>query len=470
MTPKITCSIISSVLLLLLLCSPVLATTYYLDPANGSMDNDGTLSSPWSTLQGVVEGGLIQSQSWSTPYSDESVLKGKNEGAPVSSGDILVLMTGYHGKVDIHGYVNDSTISIKAGVGQSPTLSQLHFRASSNWSVSGLRVSPVYGDIDEATLIRIESHSWNGPSSDIILSENIVFSIEDSSNWSVDDWLNQSKNGISVDGDDCRIEDNEVRNINFGITISGDRAVVAGNSVLNFAGDGMRGLGDYGLFEYNLVANAIKVNDNHDDGFQSWSRDGNAVIGVVLRGNTFYTNYNHPNEELLSTFQGIGCFDGYYENWRVVNNLVVVSHYHGISLYGARNSVIVNNTVVDDSHHQDDSMVPWIRLTKHKDGSYGEENVVRNNIGKLASTDLGVAIDHNYDPGVSAADHWNYDNFFKDRLNLDYSLKASAPATGGGIKDEAPEDDLRGRVRGATIDAGAYERGMVLPFLNLLVQ
>jgi parallel beta-helix repeat protein len=469
MITKIHYPIVTGLFLLFLLSSSATATTYYIDPVNGSMDNDGTLSSPWLTLQEVVEAGFIESKSWSAPYSDDSVLTTINEGGPVQSGDTLVLMSGYHGKVDIHRYVNDETIWIKAGEGQSPMLSQLHFRASSYWSVSGLRVSPVYGELDETSLIRIESHSWTGPSSHITVTDNFIFSIEDCSNWSKDDWLDLSKNGISVGGDDCTIKNNEIRNINFGITVSGDRVVVSGNSVLNFAGDGMRGLGDYGVFEYNFVANAIDINDNHDDGFQSWARDGNPVIGVILRGNTFYTNYNHPNEELLSKFQGIGCFDGYYENWRVVNNLVVVSHYHGISLYGATNSVIVNNTVVDDGHHLDDRMVPWIRLTTHKDGSYGEGNVVRNNIGELSSTDLGVTQDHNSDPGVSTSDYGNYDIYFKDWLNLDYSLKASAPATGAGGKDEAPGDDIRGRVRGARIDAGAYQRATLLPFLHLLM-
>lgn len=143
-------------------------------------------------------------------------------------------------------------------------------------------------------------------------------------------------------------------------------------------------------------------------------------------------------------------------------------------MYGARNSIIVNNTVVDDSHHKDDRMIPWIRLTTHKDGSYGEGNIVRNNIGKLASTSLGVVIDHNYDPAVirgddsGPGDHSNYDLFFKDHLSLDYSLVTSAPAMAGGIKDGAPKYDIRGRPRGAKIDAGAYQRPIFLPFLPLL--
>ncbi len=107
---------------------------HYIDPVNGSMDNDGTFSSSWLTLQKVVEAGFIESRSWSTPYSDESVLTAINEGGPVRSGDTVVLMSGYHGKVDIHHYVNDETIWITAGEGQRPILSQLHFRASSNWS------------------------------------------------------------------------------------------------------------------------------------------------------------------------------------------------------------------------------------------------------------------------------------------------------------------------------------------------
>jgi hypothetical protein len=455
----------------LLLFFPVLvvATNFYVDPVNGSMDNDGSINFPWQTLQAVVEAGLIESQAWSVPYSLTSTLNPKNGGAPVVAGDTLILMSGYHGKVDILKYVNSGVITIRAGAGQTPTLSQLHFQASSNWSVSGLSVSPIYGDTDEATLIRIESHSYNGPSSNVSIDNCKIFTALDTSSWTVTDWLNKRKSGISVDGDNCLITNNHVENVGFGITVSGRSALVAHNTVLNFAGDAMRGLGDYGVFKYNFVANAIKVDENHDDGFQSWSRDGQPVIGVVLRGNQFFTSYNHPNPDLLSTFQGIGCFDGYYEDWLIVNNLVAISHYHGISLYGARNSRIINNTVVDDSLHADDPMVPWIRLTAHKDGSYGEGNVVRNNIGRLSCIDTGVTIDHNVDPGVRSGDLLNYDAYFEDRMAYDFSLKSSAPAVGAGTSDLAPEIDIRGRKRGAKIDTGAYQDTPVLPFLFLLL-
>lgn len=450
------------------MCSPALSATYYIDPLAGSMDGDGSEAAPWSTLEEVVEAGLIQSWSWTTPHSDSSTLVEKNSNGVVTSGDTLLLMGGYHGRVDIFEYVNSGVITVKAGDGETPTLSHLHFRASSNWHVLGLHVSPVYGETDESTLVTIESHSYRGPSSYITVEDCDIFSADDVSGWTVDDWLDKRKSGISLGGDDCVAINNRLRNISFGITASYERAYVAHNSIINFAGDGMRGLGDYGVFEYNLVANAVDVDDNHDDGFQSWSRNGNPVVGVVLRGNVFHTDYDHPNPDLLSTFQGIGCFDGYFNDWLVVNNLVAVSHYHGISLYGANNSVIINNTVVDDPLHSSDPMVPWIRLYEHKDGSHGEGNVVRNNIGKLASISDGVTIDYNFNPGVSASDHTNYDDYFKDRLNYDFRLKRSAPARGGGIKDLAPGKDIDGRPRGAQIDAGAYQTPLHLPFLFLV--
>ena len=65
-----------------------------------------------------------------------------------------------------------------------------------------------------------------------------------------------------------------MRNVRFGISVGGASARIQNNLVDGFSADGLRGLGDDGLFEYNRVQNNL-IQDppdaNHDDGFQSWS-------------------------------------------------------------------------------------------------------------------------------------------------------------------------------------------------------
>jgi hypothetical protein len=77
--------------------------------------------------------------------------------------------------------------------------------------------------------------------------------------------------------------------VNFGISSSGDSCLIEYNTIENFAGDGFRGLGNYNIFQYNIVKNSYDVNGNHDDGFQSWpvGEEGvgtDTVWGVFLRG------------------------------------------------------------------------------------------------------------------------------------------------------------------------------------------
>ena len=98
------------------------------------------------------------------------------------------------------------------------------------------------------------------------------------------------------------------------------------NLVDGFSADGLRGLGDDGLFEYNRVQNSY-VEDppdpNHDDGFQSWSVGPGGVgtgevRGVVLRGNVFINHVN-PAHPLRTSMQAIGCFDGFINQPPAVN-------------------------------------------------------------------------------------------------------------------------------------------------------
>jgi hypothetical protein len=245
--------------------------------------------------------------------------------------------------------------------------------------------------------------------------------------------------------------------VRFGISVSGADARIQRNLVAGFSADGMRGLGDRGLFEYNRVQDNLigdEYDENHDDGFQSWSfgEDGvgsGAVTGVVLRGNVF-VNATDPANPLRSSMQGIGCFDGFFVDWTVENNVVVTDHWHGISFYGMRDSRILNNTVIDLAGGQPGP--PWIMVHDHKDGRPSERVLVRNNLATDYALDgIEVTADHNLDASDAAS-------LFVD-APFDLHLREGAAAVDAGSAGSAPALDAESvpRPQGAGFDVGAYE-------------
>ena len=321
---------VSSILTLLLISNlAISADVFYVDPENGSPTGDGSEANPWKTLQEVFEGDLIETRAPANlPYSGEGALVTKNDGAPVKSGDTITLLSGYHGEIDYTTGYNDGVITIEAKPGHTPRFKSITLRAAGGWVLRGLSISPSFAPVyEEVTAVEADSHAWFGPAHDIVVENCFIFSVEDISTWSVDDWNTLAINGIALDGDRCVARSNWLRNVNFGIIASGDDCLVEYNTIENFSGDGIRGLGDASTYQYNVVKNCYDVNDNHDDGFQSWSvGEGGVGTGVVkdvtLRGNTFI-NYTDPNQLHRGTLQAIGCFDGFFENW-VVENLSLI--------------------------------------------------------------------------------------------------------------------------------------------------
>jgi len=240
------------------------------------------------------------------------------------------------------------------------------------------------------------------------------------------------------------------------VEVEGQDNLVKNNIIENFAGDGLRGIGNYNTFEYNTVKNCYDVDDNHDDGFQAYSRGPGGtpgegtIYGIVLRGNTIIS-YTDPNQPFKGPLQGIGCFDGMFEDWIIENNVVITNHWHGITLLGAESCKIINNTVVD--RNLQDSSTPWIKIGKHNDGTLGTGNLIRNNLTTSMSNDAGIGtVDYNII--VS-----NYDDFFVDYDNFDLRLIEGCPAIDAGSDEYAPLIDKEGisRPQGVGFDVGAYE-------------
>lgn len=443
--------------LALLMPDAISAADFYIDAENGDDTGDGSRARPWRSLQQVLDDGLVESFEPATlPYDGTGDLVDKNPGAPVRTGDTLLLASGDYGFLTIEGFYNTDWITIRAEDNETPRFSGILVRGSSLWRLFGLFVSAEYADPYEThTLIDLDSHDWQGPVEKIAVEGCTLRSVADASSWTDVDWDTLSCNGIQADGRNHLIRGNLLQNVNFGISVSATDTLVQGNTVDGFAGDGLRGLGDRSVFEYNTVKNCYAVNDNHDDGFQSWSvgADGSVgtgeVTGIVLRGNTII-NYEDPNQPYRGTLQGIGCFDGTFVDWVVENNVVITDHWHGITLLGARGCRIVNNTVMDIN--DEDPGPPWISIGAHKDGTPPSNCVVRNNLTTDLNKDSAVTEDTNLiieDP----------DALFVDAANFDVHLLPDAAAVDVGSTNLAPalDADRISRPQGSGIDLGAYE-------------
>jgi parallel beta-helix repeat protein len=407
--------------------------TFYADPVNGSAAGDGSSARPWGSIQEVIAAGHL--------------------GTRVHAGDRVLLRSGYHGELTINGGSYAVPITLAADSGHTPRLRRVQIGAS-GLVLRGLSISashaPAYA---KTTLVSVQSSSSN-----VTIENCQIFSVANASSWTADNWVNLASSGAQINGNRITLRGNTVRNVRFGISVDGDNALIEQNVVDGFSADGLRGLGDFGTFQYNTVKNCYvgdAQDSNHDDGFQSWSVGSGGVgtgevRGVVLRGNTFI-NTENPAQPFRATMQAIGCFDGFFVDWVIENNVVITNHWHGISLYGARNSRIVNNTVIDN-----DSVSPgppWIMVNAHKNGTASSNVVVRNNLATDYSiTGTSITQDHNLELT-------SLTSYFVNPAGFDLRLKTGSPAINAGSADLAPALDRDGvsRPQGGAFDLGAYE-------------
>lgn len=177
--------------------------------------------------------------------------------------------------------------------------------------------------------------------------------------------------------------------VGWGFQVGGN-VVLEGIKVKGFCNDGLRASGSAKV-RNNYVADNVMVNENHNDMLQSFNLSSVPFEGMEIIGNTLVSwtgPADHPLRPDGVQCQGIGFFDGFWNNLTMRDNLVVTDHWHGISVYGATNSVIENNLALNIFGKDAPNIGrPWIQLLPHKDGRPSDNVIFRGNKAFSVSSD-----------------------------------------------------------------------------------
>jgi Right handed beta helix region len=358
-------------------CAPLPSATprrvFYVDPAHGSITNDGSSGAPWSTLRDVIEKGLIATNVYPTPYNPTAALQRVNLGGRVQPGDLIYLRSGSHGDVVLKG-VNDKFITIEAEPGQVPVIGRLKTYGASKWIIRGITFHNEGG-----WLIEFLNHQWQGPSDNIVFEKNKLQPKSDSDAWTVEDWKRLGTSGVKSDANCSTIRFNQLTSVRNGIMVSGANSIVESNVIDHFADDGI----DFLAGDISIVANRIMNNHsigdgNHNDGIQGWNFSSPGAENILIANNVII-NSTSKSLAFPGELQGISIFDGKWRNVRLINNCVITNHWHGVALYGVEDSIVEGNKVIG----VDESKPSWITIKNMKPAQGGRPPrnvIVRNNL------------------------------------------------------------------------------------------
>jgi Right handed beta helix region len=405
-----------------------LATNYYVAPLGAVLTcpADGSQACPFASI--------------STAFAAKKIV----------GGDTVLLMDGDFGGVQEKYWTFDSTVTIQSLNGSNAHISWASFGDSAkNITLKNLKVWRDEGDPTTTYLIR----AYTGSS--YLTFENLdIRSREDGLNymsWSLTRWVTVASRAFDLRGTFSTVRNNKITAVIEGI-IAGPDSLVENNVIDGFAGDGMKAV-SRSTFRGNRVTNAVNAfPDYHADGLQSYT-PGDPITDLVVENNTIIQWTNDPASPLKGELQGIGMFDGWYDNLTIRNNLIITDHYHGIAIYGTRGATILNNTVVDLSGLPNTS--PWIKVTAKKDGSPSQNVLVANNLAMQFQMDSATQNLVMLNNSVI----FNPLQAFVDITKLNYLPTAVSGFIDSGDVANAPLTDILGtpRPQGVGPDRGAYE-------------
>lgn len=334
---------------------------FYCDPVKGSPEGDGSERRPWRTIEEVVNSRLIQ-----LADKNGSI---KNPTAPVKSGDTIYLRSGWHGVIRIFGGYNAEYVTIAAEPGHKPQVGWVEIGQGKKWRVRSLTVSPSLAPKPFEKLphsLVTLGERGDDSNEELSVEDCFIYTELDCSKWTAKDWIEKAKNGIWLGryGKRHLARNNYVLNTRFGIELCAPEVICEGNVVANFSADGIRITRDGQIVQYNVIKNVfVSGRDgdaNHDDGIQAFLFNvGRGTIrDVIVRGNIVVAREN-DRLPYANNMQGLGFFDGPLVNFKVEENVVIVNHWHGITLGDAQNSLVRSNVCYSRWGGRE---LPWIML------------------------------------------------------------------------------------------------------------
>jgi hypothetical protein len=432
---------------------------------------------------------------------------------PVQPGDAIMLMSGNYGDIGIGDFnlptTNSDFVTVEAAAGQTPVFTTLILNRTNKWVFDAIKVQSLLGtNGNTQALVTLTDQGPTYPTTDIIFENMQISSADSTAGWSQAQWVARARAGVYAIGSagngtngepntSCiSLAGSHIQNVGHGALLAANDFLFTNNVIDYFGDDGIDFAANNLAITHNTIHDNLNIGDgNHEDGMQG--QNGPLAAGAALNyfsniliDSNLIVRQTDPNLAFPSYLQGIDAFDEDWTNVTVTNNVIVTSACSGINFASIHNSLIANNTVVEDGLFSVPGCTAAIDVggATHE-GPLSNNTVVRNNLTSQLNVDTrnsGVTADHNVvlccGPGPFISWYVNgviqyisqpgtytngnivdtggttgeFVNFNPSTLTYTVMLKAGGQAIGAGTAAGAPTVDIVGYTRTSPYTAGAY--------------
>jgi hypothetical protein len=349
---------------------------WYFDPVHGKTQaagGNGSQAAPWNNLQAVVqkETGYSFPLLTTAPYlqvpvpGQPVVLATGPKAGPIAPGDEILLMSGNYGNIWINTsgaeISNSAFITIEPAPGQTPVLTSLLVGGTNEWEFNGLKVQSLQpAALSGNDLVEIKDGGAKFPTSDIVLENMTISSQDDAEAWTKAQWVANARGGFwaqSTAGGPytkcISLTGSHISNVKTGAGLFASQLLFSNNQIDHFGDDGIDFAASNIAITHNDLHDNLGIDGNHEDAMQG-------VAGVLATGATvnhfqsvlidsnLVIRQTDPELSLPTYLQGIVTFDGDWTNMTVTNNVIVTSSCYAIALSSIHDSLIANNTGLED--------------------------------------------------------------------------------------------------------------------------